>query len=405
MRPFFKQVLDTGKVLHQKGTPMKIAFTTGTGGGVDPYVRTTAQYLVEKGHTVHIIYSNKPEWNPGLKNLHIHEVSQPSPFHYYIAKAGLSNTQYPTLVRQRGASANLAKKLKAIREKQGLDIVELTESASDSSLYKEIPYIYKMHGSGWTFRHYCEDRKYYKFQIENERDMILAAQQVHSLSRSLADFIAGACEVPRRLITVTPYPIHIEEFKPAGPPPNGPPYRLMAVGRLEKRKGTHTLVAALQKVWEKEPETHLHLYGSDKDYGKRQIEAAIPPDVHKGRIHFEGFVRRETLIERYQQTHVYVTPTRYETFGYTILEAMACGRPVIASDIGPVPELVRHEDTGWLFPRDNADALAQTILTALKNPEQREQFGKEGRRIAERYNTEAILTQQLTLYEKVLRNA
>jgi glycosyltransferase involved in cell wall biosynthesis len=225
------------------------------------------------------------------------------------------------------------------------------------------------------------------------------------LSRSLADFIAAACTVPRRLIEVTPYPIETDLFKPGSIPLPNPPYHIMSVGRLEKRKGTHILVAALRHVWQDEPDTHLHLYGGNGNFGKQEIEAVVPPSEHQGRIHFEGFIPRDKLIERYQQVHLYVAPTRYETFGYTLLEAMACGRPVIASDIGPVPELVHHEETGWLVPRDNAEALAQTIITALRNPERREAYGKAGRQFAENFAIDRVMERQLALYEQAVAKA
>ena len=81
---------------------------------------------------------------------------------------------------------------------------------------------------------------------------------------------------------------------------------------------------------------------------------------------------------------------------------MACGRPVIATDIGPIPELVRHEETGWLTPRDDADSLAETVLTALCEDVTREAYGREGRRAAERYSLEKILPYQMSLYESLL---
>jgi glycosyltransferase involved in cell wall biosynthesis len=382
---------------------VKIAFVGNVGGGVDPYIRTTARYMLQQGHTVHVVYGRgEAEWGQEFPNLHIHKIAKPGNLHYYSARLGLKHMPIPGRIKSYERSVAIANTLAAIKAKHGLDLVELTEDVSHPALFADIPFIFKMHGSEWTFRHYCEDRKYFPYQVTNQRSMLLAARQCHSLSRSLADFITGRCNVPRDLIQVTPYPIDTEEFHPAEPPQPFPPFRLMAVGRLEKRKGTHTLVAALRNVWQHEPDTHLHLYGSNSDFGQAQIEEVIPASEHQGRIHFEGFVPRETLIERYQQVHVYVTPTRYETFGYTVLEAMACGRPVIAANIGPLPELVRHEETGWLVPRDDVDALAETIIKALQNPEVSESYGQTGRRFAERFALDKLLPQQVARYESLV---
>jgi glycosyltransferase involved in cell wall biosynthesis len=371
-------------------------------------VWTTARWLARHGHTVHIVYVGKlpdsaksKEAPPNLR-VHCAEVGNR---HYYARRLGLGRTTIPMRLRNAEFSVGLARTLKSIQQTDGLDLVEIFEGFSNPVLFEGLPFIFKMHGAEWTFRRYCEDGRSYPFETHQQRAMILAARQTQSLSRSLADFIAGACDVPRRLIQVMPYPIELAEFQPAQPPTQGPPFHLMAVGRLQKRKGTHTAVAALRKVWESEPETHLHLYGGHEDFGQAQIEAIIPATEHRGRIHFEGFVPRDQLVARYQNVHVHLAPTRYETFGYTLLEAMACGRPVIASDIGPVPDLVRHEETGWLVPRDDTDALAAAILTAFHNPAQREAYGRAGRTLAEGYDIDRILTAQVSLYETALKGA
>jgi len=381
---------------------MRIAFASTVGGGVDPYVKMSARYLTANGHSVHVLYPRQqPEWHETFPNLYLHTTTT-GRLHYYAARLGLKGTRFPLMIRQYETSVGLARTLKAVRAKYGLDLVELIEGFAYPRLFDGIPFVYKMHGAAWTFNRYCEDQTYYRFQIENQRKMLLAARQVQSISRSQADFIAGACDVPARLIRVIPYAIDIQQFRPASPPAPEPPFHLMSVGRLEKRKGTHTLVRALRTVWQQEPDTHLHLYGHSRDFGQIQIEAEIPPEEHQGRIHFEGFVPRSDLITAYQKTHIYVSPTRYETFGYTLLEALACGRPVIAADIGPVPELVRHEENGWLVPRDDVESLAQAIVRGLRESDQREANGRAGREFAERFAVERIMPKQIALYESAL---
>lgn len=382
---------------------MRIAFLTTLGGGVDPYVRTATPFLLDRGHTVHVLYfsKNRPAWPLNHANLHIHTVPRIGNWHYYLACIGMRR-RVTLRVRQYEGSLAAAREIRRIYDRFGLDLVEVMEAVAFPNLFKETPFIYKMHGSDWSFNHYCEDGPVFKSQIRNQRKMILAAAQSHALSRSLADFMAGACDLPRRLIRVTPYPIDLREFSIAGPPTQDRPFTLMAVGRLERRKGTHTLVQALREVWKYEPQAHLRLFGSDGDFGRQFIEAEVPPSEHQGRIHFEGFVERRQLVRAYQQAHIYVSPTRYETFGYTILEAMACGRPVISTDIGPIPELVRHEETGWLVPRDDVSALAETILFALHHPDLRESYGRAGRNLAERYDIDMVMERQLKLYEEAL---
>jgi glycosyltransferase involved in cell wall biosynthesis len=78
-----------------------------------------------------------------------------------------------------------------------------------------------------------------------------------------------------------------------------------------------------------------------------------------------------------------------EIFGRVNIEAMCCGKPVIATTQGGIPEIVLHEKTGLLVPPEDATALSEAILRLLNNPEERKAFGEEGRkRVAENFTAE-----------------
>jgi glycosyltransferase involved in cell wall biosynthesis len=321
-----------------------------------------------------------------------------------LDKLDIFRTQLAGITHIYENSRALAKKLREIAEDE-LDFAELIEAYAFPFLFKGIPFVVKMHGAEWTVRHYCEDKPYLRLLVRLEARMLRAARRVFAVSRAHADFIAGACQIPPRLIQVVRYPSDLEHFSVAPPPPQSPPFRLMYVGRLERRKGIHTLIEAMRVVWKHEPQTYLYLYGSEGDFGRQQIEAAMPQREHQGRIRFEGFIPRDQLIQRYQQAHLCVAPTRYETSGgYHIQEAACCGRPVIASDIGSVAELVRHGETGWLVPRDDVGALADAILYGLQNPNERERLGEAAREFSRTFDIDRVMQHQLKLYEQVVRS-
>jgi len=345
---------------------VKIAFISAAGGGLDTYVLEAGRWLHQHGHTIHIVYrGNIPKHSERYAGLRFHAFP-PRDLSYYLDKLDIFRTQLAGITHIYENSRALAKKLREIAEDE-LDFAELIEAYAFPFLFKGIPFVVKMHGAEWTVRHYCEDKPYLRLLVRLEARMLRAARRVFAVSRAHADFIAGACQIPPRLIQVVRYPSDLEHFSVAPPPPQSPPFRLMYVGRLERRKGIHTLIEAMRVVWKHEPQTYLYLYGSEGDFGRQQIEAAMPQREHQGRIRFEGFIPRDQLIQRYQQAHLCVAPTRYETSGgYHIQEAACCGRPVIASDIGSVAELVRHGETGWLVPRDDVGALADAILYGLQ---------------------------------------
>jgi glycosyltransferase involved in cell wall biosynthesis len=386
---------------------MKIAFFSTPQGGVDTYALEAGLWLTQHGHTVHILYmlNNKmPERLPErYRALHLHRitVSRADSYLLRLERRIAPLKRWHMAIHEAVRARTLASAAARIHAESGLDFIEVTEGIRTQNSLGGVPFIVRMHGAEWVFRRYCEDARVERGVEAAQRRLMLAARQRHTVSRAYATYIAGACNVPAHTIDLIRYPTDFSQFPLREPPPQKPPFHLMTVGRLQKRKGVHTLIAALPKVWAVEPETYLHLYGGEADFGRTQIDAAIPPDVQRGRIIIEGFVDHETLIGRYADAHVYVGPTRFESSGLHLQEAMAAGRPVIASDVGPIPEFVRHGETGWLVPRDDADALADAILTALRNPDQREAFAREGRRLAERmFDIEQIMTRQMALYQR-----
>lgn len=382
---------------------MRIVFTSAEHGGFDSYVRAAANWLAEHQHTVHIVYSQQPPpaIQPTHERIHIHHAPYGN-IHYYLSRLRLFSPKWIRYIRALEGSWSVAHTLRQIRDRVGFDLAEIHDGGSPSFV-NGIPFVLKMHGAEWVVAQYCEGVRVSAASRHIQRRVMCAARQVVAISRSLANFIAGACNFPPGLIEFVPYPTDFSKIPQQRTALQPPPYRLMCVGRLERRKGTHTLIQALKKVWRFEPETHLHLYGGDGNFGRDEIEHIVPESEHGGRIHFEGFVTHDSLLQQYGSMHLYVTPTRYETRGYTIQEAMACGCPVIASDIGAVPELVRHQENGWLVPRDDVDALAETIVFALRNPQIREEYGIAARNFARQFDIDRVMPRQLELYEQAIR--
>lgn len=324
-------------------------------------------------------------------------------FHYYLAKSGLACSRWPLLIRQYEDSVAIARVLRRIKQHSGLDLVELVEGVAYPFLFDGIPFVIKFHGAEWVIRHYCQDGPVFWQQVRLTTKMLRAVSGIFSPSRSLADFLSGACGVPRGNIEITPHPFDTRLYNFSALHHESPPFKLTSVGRLERRMGTHIIVRAMPEIWRYEPETHLHLFGVDGNFGKEKIEAEIPESIHQGRIHFEGFVPWDQLVQSYQDADLFVTPSRYENSPLTLVEAMSCGRPLVASDIGGIPELVRPQETGWLVGRDDPEDLCRAIVEALKNSQLRIAYGRKARKIAKRHDVEHVMTRQLKYYEETIK--
>ena len=101
--------------------------------------------------------------------------------------------------------------------------------------------------------------------------------------------------------------------------------------------------------------------------------------------------------------HVFLLPTELESFGLAALEAMACGVPVIGTDAGGLPEVVKHTETGFLLPVGDVEGMAARTLEILRDEECRLEMGQAGRRrAAALFSADRVVTQYEDFYERVL---
>ena len=120
------------------------------------------------------------------------------------------------------------------------------------------------------------------------------------------------------------------------------------------------------------------------------------------KVHFLG--EQDQLEPLLACADLFLLPSEQESFGLTALEAMNCGVPVIATDIGGLPELVTHGETGYLFPIGETDRMAEAAAALLKDSEQHGRFGRKARdRAVESFTANQIIPRYEAFYEEVLR--
>ncbi len=177
--------------------------------------------------------------------------------------------------------------------------------------------------------------------------------------------------------------VDTSEFVPADPP--GAPV-VLYVGRMQRTsrwKGVQVLVEAFARIAADAPEARLRLVGDGDDVPDLREQAAAAGLAD--RVELTGPLHGDDLVRAYQQACVVCLPslTESESFGMTLVEAMACGRPVVASDVGGMPEVVRDGVDGLLVPPGDASALGDALLRLLDSPDERERLGSNGRDAAE----------------------
>ncbi len=184
-------------------------------------------------------------------------------------------------------------------------------------------------------------------------------------------------------------------------PSDGP--LIGSIAHLRPVKDVPTLIRAFVRVLKKHPNASLVVAGAPEEPGDpvhAQVERLIQEADAGSRIFFIG--QTENVPALLSALSIYVNSSLTEGMSNTILEAMAAGLPVIASDVGGNPELVVPDQTGYLFPAQNDQTLAARILELLENPEQGHTMGKKGRaRVEERHGFKRMLTENAAMYAEL----
>lgn len=330
-----------------------------TVGGADDFVRSVAEGLVERGHTVRVVASDLLRHVSGAKlddraprRLHGVEIvrcrSLRIPGHIYPFWPGFfarAREFKPDLVHGFGLgywSADAAARLGP-----GLPVV--------------------ISPTGGRYR----AGRLYGLMRRLLLDRTEAAPVWTALSESERSSLRAEHPAVRRIEILAPAIRRAEwESRRADPFPALPKgNRILYAGRLSIDKGIGDLLRAVQLVRRSMP-AQLVIVGPDYGFG-------APPQW--AGIHYAGVLEREQLIAAYQHSDLLVLPSSHEGFGIVLLEAMAAGKPVIACDNTSMPELCRHNENGLLVRTGDVEGLAEAIWKILGSPEHRARFGAAGR--------------------------
>ncbi len=186
---------------------------------------------------------------------------------------------------------------------------------------------------------------------------------------------------------------------------------VLFVGRIDPVKGLDNWFRAMRRVVEVEPLLRdrmcVCLVGGDVDDDEDPNSEMSRLDRLKDElgigdvVTFLGGRAQSSLPYYYSAADVVVMPSRYESFGLAALEAMACGTPVVASDVGGLSFVVRDGETGFLVPEGDVERLAQCILAILLDPPLRERMSERAVEVAQDYAWPVIADKMLGLYAEV----
>jgi phosphatidylinositol alpha-1,6-mannosyltransferase len=201
---------------------------------------------------------------------------------------------------------------------------------------------------------------------------------------------------------VIPYGINMPPPREHKPSPPGPK-QILAIGRLIERKGHVYLVQALAELIQRRDDVRLTILGRGSE--RARLESLIDELGLADKVRLLDYVSDEELAELYQQCDLLVQPSitdsggDFEGLGMVLLEAMSYQKPVVATKVGGILDIVRHHETGVLVEERDAQALAQAIEAVLTDDSWARELGQAGFSYAkEHFSWPRIVDQVMALY-------
>lgn len=226
------------------------------------------------------------------------------------------------------------------------------------------------------------------------------------VSKAMKKMVIGMGIVADK-VEVIPMGVDLKDLFTPDPSVQRKTDELLFVGRLVEKKGVHFLLEAMPAVIKKHPTVRLILVGSGPMEQELKQQAQR---LHLSeRVDFLGMVAQTQLPALYQRATLAIFPFvvaksgDQEGFGLVQVEAMGCECPVIAGELPAIHDIITHEANGLIFPSGNAQALADTIIKLLDDPELRVRLAGEGRkRVVQKFDWEIIAGQYAEVYDNLI---
>ena len=262
--------------------------------------------------------------------------------------------------------------------------------------YKSTPWVSSVHGhsNAWFGRRLLPIFNL----VWRQPDKLIA------ISREIKTWLVDQRRIPPDKIVVVHYGIEYERFSTKSAPPFGNssnrPYPVIgSIGRLDPVKSHSTLIKAMPLILGEAPRARLLIAGPDPHGYSTVLRSLISRLDLKEKVELVGV---QTDIPAFLQSlDMFAFASRSEGFGQVIIEAMAAGRPVVASDIPPMNEIVIHDETGILI-KPSPQSFADAFLDLLKNHSKAPQMGESGKqRVQEHFSAQKMTEQTMAIYEAV----
>lgn len=377
--------------------------------GIVTYVHWMKRELEQQGHRVSIFTSDL-------------DASSTDPYVHNV-KRTLWERVLRRISRRRGAmsqevfaaSISIASAIKRLHRKDPIDIIEIEESfgwCADIARRTSLPLVVKLHGPAFlTMVKQDLDTPFGRQRVQREGIALRRVSAIIAPSQSTLDQTIARYALKPRMRRHIVNPMTLDPTAPLWTLDSCDRNTILFVGRFDLAKGGDIVLQAFSRLLAAGRRCKLIFVGPDAglvaaDGNKVHFDAyrdsVFPADL-RGHIDFRGRLSNLEISKLRAEAMVTVIASRWENQGYTLLEAMIQGCPVVCTDAGGCPESVIDGDTGLLAKSANAEDFAAKLGTILDDPEKSAAMGISARRhVLELHSATRVAVESLKFYQEVL---
>lgn len=398
-------------------------------GGVGMYNYTVAHAYRELGHSVTIIASRISPNIPESKEddgIVVHRLLVRDNYRWRrLPGVG----RYVRPLQQLLYARRVDQALRGLHRDQPFDLVEFAEVNAEGFFYARqplTPFVVRCHTPTFVLKRYYTAREMpYATRLISacEKALIRRAHALTAPSHDLANVIASECRLPVDTIAIIPNALSISQFAERfndstlgrsnfSTFQRSNAITILHVGRLERAKGVTILAEAIPQVLAQVPHARFVFIGDDRltargTSQRAELERQLTAAGASQRVEFWGGVDQSTLMAWYRRADICVVPSMlYESFSYTCAQAMAAGKPVVASRIGGIPETVDDGATGILVEPGNVAQLADALIRLANDANLRERMGQAGReKVEAEFDPVKVAAKNLKVYEQASKRS
>ncbi|MBI5680849.1 MAG: glycosyltransferase family 4 protein [Methanobacterium sp.] len=231
-----------------------------------------------------------------------------------------------------------------------------------------------------------------KFALSRIKNIIVVAPQIEEIIQKMTD----------SKTFMIPNGVNIDLIKSIGSFQSDKNNVIFYIGTLVRRKGLYALIKAFQEVKKSISDSYLYIAGSGDE--ENELKDLVKELGLENDVKFFGFVKGDRKYSLIKSANVFVLPSFWESLPIAVLEGIACGKPVIASNVGGIPYLVNDGENGFLVMPGEVDELSDKLITLLKDKKLQEKMGNESLKRSEDFDWNKISDKTIEVYNELINN-